>query len=122
MAQDEFGNYRADMDDCCLAVPPQSGLPIQIGAGPPTLTTPISPVYIDSDSNTVYINPTLTNDGWVALSGGGGSSQITSGVGSPITNGVSVVVFKVYFDVTNPAAPGMWAVASSAWREMIAAG
>ncbi len=121
MALDEYGNYRADLDDCCIAVLPQSGAQIQIGYGAPTSSTPISPIYIDSSTDTIYINPGLTHDGWVVVTGGGGgSSQITSGVGSPITNGISVIVYKIYLDITIPAAPSVWMVSAGAWVQVIA--
>ena len=120
MAQDEFGNYRADLDDGGLAVLPQSGAQTQIGSGAPTALTPISPIYIDSSTDAIYINPSLTPGGWTLVSGSGGASQVTHGTGSPITNGISVVTYKVYIDETVQAAPSLWLVSQGIWEQVIA--
>lgn len=119
MAQDEFGNYRASLNDCCITVVPLPGQAVQLGSGAPTLTTPISLIYIDSTTGDIYTNPTLSHDGWTAA-GGGGTSAVAHGVGDPISLGISVITYKVFIDETNPTAPSLWLVSAGAWQQVIA--
>ncbi len=50
------------------------------------------------------------------VGGGGGSTAVTHGTGSPITNGISVVTYKIYINDTDST---LWAVSNGAWIQLV---
>ncbi len=114
---DEFGNYQAAMGETGPEFTPIPGVPIIIGGGPPNSSTQIAPIYINSSTGDLYTNGTLKNDGWALVSGGGGSSSVTHGHGTPLANGVSPITYKIYINDNNGA---LWAVAAGAWYQVTA--
>ena len=106
MAQDEFGNYETGLKDNVDFVTPQSGSQVQVGAGAPTSSTPVSPFYIDSVSEIIDSNPTLTAGAWVA------SGNASSGAGSPTSTTPGVFYFKTS-DST------IWANNNGTWEQIV---
>ena len=106
MAYDKFGNYVAGLADNVDYVTPQSGEPVQVGSGAPTVNTPVSPLYIDSVSGILYSNPTLTAGAWVA------SGNASSGAGSPTASTPGVFYFKTS-DST------IWANNNGTWEQIV---
>jgi len=80
MAKDAFGNYIPGLTDDTGYVTPQNGQGVQTGAGAPGVSTPISIIYVDSNTGATYSNPTQTAGGWILVGGGDG-------------NGVQLVVY-----------------------------
>ena len=127
MASDQFGNYQPGLKDNVDYVTPQPGTPVQIGSGAPTSNTSISPVYLDSNSDNIWVNPSLTENGWVLSSGGGGggSVQVMSGSASN-PNTASIVpdnptLGAIYYQdsATTPYNFWTWSTTARSWSQVI---
>jgi len=115
MALDQSGNYYADLPDEKRGTGCSSAT--KHGHGAPTPTTPISSIYIDDDTGDLYVNTSCNFAGWTLVTGGGGSSSVTHGAGTPIANNVSVVTYKIYINDNNGA---LWAVSNGVWTQITA--
>lgn len=118
MALDANGNYYAALPDEQRGSL-HGGLPVKSGAGVPDSSTPISLIYVDTETGAIYSNPSQTAGDWVSISSSGGAAQIKVGTGSPITGGISVVTYKVYIDETDAVNPSLWVVAQGAWTQLL---
>jgi hypothetical protein len=127
VAEDAYGNYQAGLSDNVDYVTPQSGAPVQTGTGSPTANTPVSPVYLDSANNNIWINPSLTTNGWVlSTSGGGGSVQVmSSNAANPNTASVSPdnpTLGAIYYQTASvtPYNIWIWDTAGRVWVQFSA--
>jgi len=127
MAFDQYGNYVAGLTDDTGYVTPQNGNGVQIGVGVPDENTPISILYVVESTGATYSNPSQTPDGWILISGGGGTSiaqVIISNADNP--NDASIVpddpsLGAIFYQDPDAAPYNLWywSVAQGAWVQLI---
>lgn len=122
---DGEGNYYADLPDGPSGTGTGTLRTIGVGVGAPNESTPVTTIYIDSNTGFVYTNATSVSGAWTLAGGGASGTPVYTGSFdnpnsnvTPTTAGAAAWYFKDSADA-QPVSIWQWSVSGQIWRPVL---